>query len=112
MLFQEYYLYNSFVLVLNILTGLDLLQKLSGLAIKLSHIPCSITQKELPAFVPKLRGRYVGLKGVLIKFRKHVHQCPSYVVVDSDVVGCEHENVVGHGTYLELEDVVKLVDLF
>jgi hypothetical protein len=39
-----------------------------------------------------------------------MHKGPSDVIVDSDIIGCKYKNVVGHGTYFEIEDVVKLVD--
>jgi hypothetical protein len=39
-----------------------------------------------------------------------MHKGPSDVIVNSDIIGCKYKNVVCHGTYFEIKNVVKFID--
>jgi hypothetical protein len=73
-LFEEQYFYDSFVLVvLNIVRRLNLLKILPSLAIELTNVSGSISEKKFTTLVPKLCCCYVRLKGILVQFSKQMH---------------------------------------
>ncbi len=41
-----------------------------------------------------------------------MHQGASDIVIHPDVIGCEHKDVICHGTNLKVKNAVELVDLF
>lgn len=84
------------VLVLVVLSGVDLLQEIAGLAAVLSHESSSIAHEELPALVAELTSSDVGVVVALVQLGEDLLEGSSDVVVDPDVVGGEEEDVVGH----------------
>lgn len=112
MFFQENYAHDGFVLILIIFSWLHLLEELACIATVLSDEPCCIPHEEFSALVSELTCRDVCIVTVLVELGEHFFEGACDVVVDTDIVRREEEDVVGERTDPEVEDDMKFVDLF
>jgi len=86
MFFQKDYFDYSFVLILIVFSRLNILQKLSRFATKLSHISSCISQEELSTFVAKLTCSNIGTMIVFIQFCEYLFERSSRIIINSHVV--------------------------
>lgn len=112
MFFEEQYLSNLFVLVIELITWADVLQLLAGLAAELPDEATSIAYKESSTFEPELTSRDIRFTIRLVKLGEKLLQGPSEIIVNSDIVRGEDIDLIGQGAKFEIEDVMEFVYLF
>jgi hypothetical protein len=94
-LLQEENFYNGFVFVLIVCSGIDLLQKITGLATILSHEAGCITDEEFSAFIAEFSSRDMSVVTVFVQFCEDFFKGTCDKIIDSDIVGSEEEDGVG-----------------